>query len=81
MMIHLLMFLFVDSRIYIWRSNGHLVEALDAHSGCVNSIAWHPRDPCVFASAGDDAKVRIWKPSHAPLMEAGRSSASNGYGR
>jgi len=70
-----------DSRIYIWRSNGHLVEALDAHSGCVNSIAWHPRDPCVFASAGDDAKVRIWKPSRAPLMEAGRSSASNGYGR
>ncbi|KAJ4373651.1 hypothetical protein N0V86_007794 [Didymella sp. IMI 355093] len=69
-----------DSRIYIWRSNGLLVEALDAHLGCVNSIAWHPTDHSVFASAGDDHKVRIWKPSRAPIMEVNRSS-SNGYGR
>lgn len=69
-----------DSRIYIWRSNGLLVEALDAHLGCVNSIAWHPTDPSVFASAGDDHKVRIWKPSRAPNMEVNRGS-SNGYGR
>ncbi|KAH7079739.1 WD repeat-containing protein 26 [Paraphoma chrysanthemicola] len=66
-----------DSRIYIWRSNGLLIEALDAHIGCVNSIAWHPTDPTVFASAGDDHKVRIWKPASAAPIP----SSSNGYGR
>jgi len=66
-----------DSRVYIWRTNGHLVEALDAHpGGCVNAVAWHPTDPRVFASAGDDRKVRIWKPSPSQL-----TSSSNGYGR
>ncbi|KAK7716561.1 hypothetical protein SLS57_006589 [Botryosphaeria dothidea] len=44
-----------DSRVHIWRSNGNLVEKLEAHrSGCVNCVAWHPKDPLVFASAGDD---------------------------
>ncbi|KAF2815690.1 WD40 repeat-like protein [Mytilinidion resinicola] len=66
-----------DSRVYIWRTNGHLVEKLDAHpGGCVNAVAWHPTDPRVFASAGDDKKVRIWKPSPSQLP-----SSSNGYGR
>jgi len=63
-----------DSKVYIWRTNGHLVEALDAHHGCVNAVAWHPKDPRVFASAGDDHKVRIWKPSPQII------SSSNGYG-
>ncbi|KAH8731743.1 WD repeat-containing protein 26 [Phaeosphaeriaceae sp. PMI808] len=66
-----------DSRIYIWRSNGLLIEALDGHVGCVNSVAWHPKDPTVFASAGDDHRVRIWKPISAPSM----TPPSNGYGR
>ncbi|KAF2841192.1 WD40 repeat-like protein [Patellaria atrata CBS 101060] len=49
-----------DARIYIWRTNGHLVEALEAHKpGCVNSVTWHPNDPTTFASAGDDHKVRM----------------------
>ncbi|KIW07434.1 uncharacterized protein PV09_02274 [Verruconis gallopava] len=50
-----------DSKIYIWRTTGHFVEALDAHSpGCVNAVAWHPRNHTLFASAGDDRKVKIW---------------------
>jgi len=68
-----------DSRIYIWRSNGLLIEALDAHPGCVNSVAWHPTDPSTFASAGDDSRVKIWRPVSAPPFPA-RSDGSNGYG-
>lgn len=52
-----------DSRIYIWRTNGRQVEVLEAHSGCVNAVAWHPKDPRCFASAGDDHKVKIWRPT------------------
>lgn len=50
-----------DSRVYIWHKvNGMLVETLDGHrSGCVNAVAWNPRDPYMFASAGDDMKVRM----------------------
>jgi WD40 repeat protein len=66
-----------DSRVYIWRSNGLLIEALDAHPGCVNSIAWHPTDPRIFASAGDDWKVRIWKPAG----KFSTASDQNGYER
>lgn len=54
------MLIIADSRVYIWRSNGNLVEKLEAHrSGCVNCVAWHPKDPTVFASAGDDRTVRM----------------------
>jgi WD40 repeat protein len=50
-----------DSAIYIWRTTGHFVESLAAHSpGCVNAVAWSPRDPCLFASAGDDKKVKMY---------------------
>jgi WD repeat-containing protein 26 len=50
----------IDSRIYIWhKDNGTLVETLEGHSGCVNSVAWNPKDPCMFASAGDDHVVRM----------------------
>lgn len=50
-----------DSRVYIWHKvNGMLVETLDGHrSGCVNAVAWNPQDPNMFASAGDDMKVRM----------------------
>lgn len=68
-----------DSRIYIWRSNGLLIEALDAHPGCVNSVAWHPTDPSTFASAGDDSRVKIWRPASASPF-AVSSGGSNGYG-
>lgn len=50
-----------DSKIYIWhKGNNTLVEALEGHTtGCVNAVAWNPKDPGVFASAGDDRKVRM----------------------
>ncbi|THW74114.1 WD domain-containing protein [Aureobasidium pullulans] len=51
-----------DSRVYVWRKHtGQLVVALEAHPpGTVNSVAWHPTNPAIFASAGDDRRVRIW---------------------
>lgn len=53
-----------DSKVHIWRSNGNHLEQLEGHSpGCVNSVAWHPTDPSTFASAGDDCRVRIWRPA------------------
>ncbi|EEP79122.1 conserved hypothetical protein [Uncinocarpus reesii 1704] len=51
-----------DSKVYIWhKENCKLVETLEGHSkGCVNAVAWNPKDPEMFASAGDDRKVKIW---------------------
>ncbi|KAI9731947.1 MAG: hypothetical protein M1834_004398 [Cirrosporium novae-zelandiae] len=67
-----------DSRIYIWhRGNGSLVVSLDGHSpGCVNAVAWNPKDPRMFASAGDDGKVRIWTNRDGPVVK--RKLNSNG---
>ncbi|KAL8735020.1 MAG: hypothetical protein Q9166_001145 [cf. Caloplaca sp. 2 TL-2023] len=51
-----------DARIYIWhKENGALIETLEGHQspGCVNVVAWNPADPCMFASGGDDRKVRM----------------------
>ncbi|KAL9618234.1 MAG: hypothetical protein Q9204_008421 [Flavoplaca sp. TL-2023a] len=51
-----------DAKVYIWhKENGTLIETLEGHHspGCVNVIAWNPTDPCMFASGGDDHKVRM----------------------
>ncbi len=50
-----------DSKVYIWhKENGTLIETLEGHlSGCVNTVAWNPANPCMFASGGDDSKVRM----------------------
>ncbi|PGH07060.1 hypothetical protein AJ80_08073 [Polytolypa hystricis UAMH7299] len=65
-----------DSRIYIWhKENSQLVECLDGHvQGCVNAVAWNPRDPGMFASAGDDRKVRIWTKNARPRSRASSKS-------
>lgn len=55
-----------DGKIYIWhKENEQLIETLSGHgrgqSGkeCVTTVDWNPRDPGMFASGGDDRKVRM----------------------
>lgn len=50
-----------DPRVYIWRrQTGSLVAVLEAHSpGAVNAVAWHPTNPNVFATGGDDRRVKM----------------------
>jgi len=52
---------FADSHVYIWRrQTGAPVAEFEAHSpGIVNAVAWHPTNPSIFASAGDDRRVRM----------------------
>ena len=61
-----------DSKIYIWhKENGALIETLQGHgNGCVNAVAWNPADPGMFASAGDDRRVRmsVFIPGSMSLM-------------
>jgi WD40 repeat protein len=50
-----------DSRVLIWRrETGAQVACLEGHGpGTVNAVAWHPTNPAMFASAGDDRRVRM----------------------
>lgn len=50
-----------DNLVYVWqRHNGSVVAKLKGHSATVNSVAWCPRDPRVFASGSDDSTVIVW---------------------
>lgn len=55
-----------DGDIYVWhKENEALIEKLTGHgrgqSGkqCVTTVDWNPRDAGMFASGGDDRKVRM----------------------
>ena len=37
------------------------VKELDAHPTDVNCVRWHPKDPSLLASAGDDGCIRLWR--------------------
>lgn len=59
-----------DDCIHVYREVGGTSDAplfsLDvsvqkAHDGDVNCVKWHPTDGRLFASAGDDGLVKIWR--------------------
>ena len=43
-----------------------------AHPLDINCVRWHPTDPTLLASAGDDGCIRLWRwsPGRADAMEA-----------
>ncbi|TVY41194.1 putative WD repeat-containing protein, partial [Lachnellula subtilissima] len=51
-----------DGKVYIWhRENGQLIKELDGHpGGCCSAVSWNPTNPRMFASCGDDEKVRMY---------------------
>ncbi|RDL36385.1 WD40 repeat-like protein [Venustampulla echinocandica] len=77
-----------EGSIFIWRrENGQLIEKLEGHGkGCCSAVSWNPVNPCMFASAGDDCKVRIWsnegprsRSSKPPRQSNGSHPESNGW--
>ncbi|EXJ93975.1 hypothetical protein A1O1_02368 [Capronia coronata CBS 617.96] len=55
-----------DGKIYVWhKENETLVETLSGHGPgqggkeCVTTVDWNPKDAGMFASGGDDRKVRM----------------------
>lgn len=51
----------IDGHVYIWhKSSGIAVERLDAHHPRCNSVTWNPADPCMFATCGDDGKIKMY---------------------
>jgi len=55
-----------DGMIYVWhKENEALIERLSGHGKgqagkeCVTTVSWNPKDAGMFASGGDDRKVRM----------------------
>ncbi|KAI1214841.1 WD domain-containing protein [Annulohypoxylon truncatum] len=49
-----------DGSINIWhKTSAQLVEKLNGHIPGCNSVSWNPADPCLFASCGDDGKIKM----------------------
>ncbi|ETS77142.1 hypothetical protein PFICI_11016 [Pestalotiopsis fici W106-1] len=50
-----------DGTINIWhKATAMPVVKLSGHQPRTNAVSWCPTDPCLFASCGDDGKIKIW---------------------
>lgn len=76
-----------DGNIHIWhKATGVPIERLSGHHPRCNSVTWSPTDPCLFASCGDDGKIKIWsnnewRRSHTESMHHSHETrrSSNGW--
>ena len=41
------------------------IHSMEGHQDVVTKIEWHPHDPCILASSGDDRRVIFWDISRA----------------
>lgn len=55
-----------DGKVYVWhKENEMLIETLPGHGKgqggkeCVTTVSWNPTDAGMFASGGDDRKIRM----------------------
>ncbi|KAK0652268.1 WD40-repeat-containing domain protein [Cercophora newfieldiana] len=68
-----------DGMVCIWHKlTGIPVQRLEAHHPRCNAVSWNPADPCMFATCGDDQKIKIW--SNEPLRPSLAYSASHPNG-
>ena len=50
----------LDGNVLIWhKSTGIPIQKLEAHHPRCNAVSWNPVDPCMFATCGDDAKIKM----------------------
>ncbi|KAI0408065.1 WD40-repeat-containing domain protein [Xylaria palmicola] len=50
-----------EGSIHIWnKSTAQCIHKMAAHVPRCNSVAWCPTNPTLFASCGDDGKIKIW---------------------
>ncbi|KAI0434719.1 WD40-repeat-containing domain protein [Xylaria sp. FL1042] len=50
-----------DGHINIWnKATAQCIQRIPAHSPRCNSVSWCPTNPQLFASCGDDGKIKIW---------------------
>ncbi|CAF0774903.1 unnamed protein product [Didymodactylos carnosus] len=68
-----------DSKVYLWhRRQERPIMIFSGHTRTVNCVSWHPTLPLLFASASDDATVRIWStPEHQQKIESSSGSESS----
>ena len=49
-----------DGKVLIWhKTMGVQMFKLNGHQPRCNAVAWNPADPCMFASCGDDSKIKM----------------------
>nr|CDP26178.1 Putative WD repeat-containing protein 26 [Podospora anserina S mat+] len=49
-----------DGNVFVWhRTTGQLVHKKMAHSPRVNSVCWNPRDAGMYATCGDEGRVKM----------------------
>ncbi|KAL1892064.1 hypothetical protein Sste5346_007219 [Sporothrix stenoceras] len=71
-----------DGNLNIWHKNiGIHLFKLEAHKPRCNAVCWSPTDPCLFASCGDDNKIKIWSNAERVRQRDADPSHSNGVSR
>ncbi|KAL2018354.1 hypothetical protein VTK56DRAFT_957 [Thermocarpiscus australiensis] len=71
-----------DGHVFIWhKTTGTLVHEAEAHHPRCNAVSWSPTDPCVFATCGDDDRIRIWSNKDRARALSTKSQHTNGAAR